>query len=198
MMDKNKGARGKGEGESRRKEDERRAAVVCAVAVVARRRSEGTHPINKTTRVTIEFNREKNGFHSRRSGHAGRGGRGGGGEGDPRSKSPSTYAPLLFIVPNFHSQWTAICCLADEEEEHEREERKREKNRFREWPRKRGAFGIRFLVELNDARISFSSSLFFFLFFSRRRFESTVTFARSEGTVARRKVGVDLAELKSC
>lgn len=78
--------------ESRREDDE------CAVAVVARRRSEGTHPINKTTRVTIKFNREKNGFQSAKEGW------GGGARRDPRSKSPSTYAPLLFIVPNFHSQ----------------------------------------------------------------------------------------------
>lgn len=40
--------------------------------------AEGTHPINKTTRVTIEFNREKNGFQVDE-----RGGEGGGREGIP-------------------------------------------------------------------------------------------------------------------
>lgn len=105
---------------------------MCAVAVVARRQSEGTHPINKTTRVTIEFNREKNGFQSTKRVRGTRGAR-----GDPRSKSPSTYALLLFIVLNFHSQRTAICWFANErkrknEKERVRREGKREKNRFRE------------------------------------------------------------------
>lgn len=122
--------------------------VVCGVAVVARRRSEGTHPINKTTRVTIEFNRERNGFQSAKRAR----GRAGGKGGDPRSKSPSTYAPLLFIVPNFHSQRTAIRRFANG--------RKR-KNEREKWDRGKGGNGRKtvfangstefvFFVEVND------------------------------------------------
>lgn len=141
---------------------------MCAVAVVARRRSEGTHPINKTTRVTIEFNREKNGFQPAKRPGGGRARR------DPRSKSPSTYAPLLFIVPNFHSQRTAICRFANgrkrknaREKRKEREGRKREKNRFREW-----SHGIRLLRR--GERHGFR------LFYPGDHSKSTVTFTRLE------------------
>lgn len=93
-------------------------SVCNGCEVVARRRSEGTHPINKTTRVTIEFNRRERTGSRRRSWTAAARQPGAGGEGrrgrwtTTRSKSPSTYPPLLFIVPNFHSlrtrRWLAI------------------------------------------------------------------------------------------
>lgn len=88
-------------------------SVPLQVAVVARRRSEGTHPINKTTRVTIEFNRRERTGSRRRSwtGERAQGGWGDGGEHPTRSKSPSTYPPLLFIVPNFHSLRTRRAVL---------------------------------------------------------------------------------------
>jgi hypothetical protein len=109
------------EREKESKEESREEERACMVAVVACRRSEGTHPINKTTRVTIEFNRERNGFlQLARRVEARR---------DPRSKSPSTYAPLLFIVPNFHFQWTAIAGRTRERERERERERAREGER---------------------------------------------------------------------
>lgn len=88
---------------------------------VARRRSEGTHPINKTTRVTIEFNRRERTGSRRRSWTAAArqpGDRGAGGWWTTtRSKSPSTYPPLLFIVPNFHSLRTRRCLAIQKREE---------------------------------------------------------------------------------
>lgn len=60
-------------------------SVPLQVAVVARRRSEGTHPINKTTRVTIEFNRRERTGSRRRSwtGERAQGGWGDGGNTRP-------------------------------------------------------------------------------------------------------------------
>lgn len=121
---------------------------MCAVAVVARRRSEGTYPINKTTRVTIEFNRKKNGFQSTNGVDEGERAR-----RDPRSKSPSTYAPLLFIVPNFHSQRTAIRRFAKREKERKKyREKGRERRGEIEKPFSRvTAVSLEsFLVEVND------------------------------------------------
>lgn len=97
MMNENKEAR-KGRKRVRRKEDER-AAVVCAVAVVARRRSEGTHPINKTTRVTIEFNREKNGFQSAKRARGARG-REGIPEVNPRARMRHYCLLFRTSIPN--------------------------------------------------------------------------------------------------
>lgn len=126
------GTRIKKRGKRRGEEDE------CAVAVVARRRSEGTHPINKTTRVTIKFNREKNGFQSAKEGW------GGGARRDPRSKSPCTYAPLLFIVPNFHSQRNllTICWFVKEREREA--SRGEDKERTTALASSHTAFGISF------------------------------------------------------
>ena len=77
-------------------------SVPLQVAVVARRRSEGTHPINKTTRVTIEFNRgERTG--SRRQGfswtaarHKGRS-REGGWKGERRGNTRPEVNPRARI-----------------------------------------------------------------------------------------------------
>lgn len=146
---------------------------MCAFAVVARRRSEGTYPINKTTRVTIEFNRKKNGFQSTNGVDEGERAR-----GDPRSKSPSTYAPLLFIVPNFHSQRTGdspVRQKGEREKEISRERRAKEKRRYRKtvFASDRNVFGICFLVEVND------TDFVHFLFFPGGDRKSTVMFARS-------------------
>lgn len=72
---------------------------MCAVAVVARRRSEGTHPINKTTRVTIEFNREKNGFQSTKRPRGARG-RGGIPEVNPRARMRHYCLLFRTSIPN--------------------------------------------------------------------------------------------------
>lgn len=113
-------------------------SVPLQVAVVARRRSEGTHPINKTTRVTIEFNRRERTGSRRRSWtaaasvHGGRRGAGGWKGVQARSKSPSTYPPLLFIVPNFHSLRTRRAVLRAVGSRS-----RKEKNRSRERPHRR-------------------------------------------------------------
>lgn len=73
---------------------------MCAVAVVARRRSEGTHPINKTTRVTIEFNREKNGFQSTKRARGGASGREGIPEVNPRARMRHYCLLFRTSIPN--------------------------------------------------------------------------------------------------
>lgn len=126
---------------------------MCAVAVVARRRSEETHPINKTTRVTIEFNREKNGFQStKRACGGGASGREGIPEVNPRARMRHYCLLFRTSIPNgWRSAGTPT--------------RGRERARARETGRKTVFANdsttpseFDFFVEVNDTRIS---SLFF-------------------------------------
>lgn len=73
---------------------------MCAVAVVARRRSEGTYPINKTTRVTIEFNRKKNGFQSTNGVDEGERAREGIPEVNPRARMRHYCLLFRTSIPN--------------------------------------------------------------------------------------------------
>jgi len=156
---------------------------MCAVAVIARRQNEGTHPINKTTRVTIEFNREKNGFQSTKRLRGTREGRRGIPEVNPQARM--RYYCLLFrtSIPN---GWSAGLLT-----------RRRERMRMKEWEEGRKG---RKTVFANVApwRNSFSHwderHMDFAPFFGDN-LGSTVTFTTSEGTVARKEV--DFTEIKS-
>lgn len=154
-MDENKKRKRK-----RDQSQERGRALYAQLRLLHAGGSEETYPINKTTRVTIEFNREKNGFQSTN------GGVNEGGERarrDPRSKSPSTYAPLLFIVPNFHSERTGDSPVRQREKERkEYRERERKRKRKTEKPFSRVATVSSFSCRGERHRFHL------FLFFPRR------------------------------